>query len=119
MDVRLVGTNTVGKFYGSFVLTGRDASPPNNYAVVPVSLQYANADGFSDFRDGLTPDIPATENLLNPLPLGDVNDPLLSAALDDISGNVLVKTPTRLPYELLRDPYRLKKGNVLRSIDKP
>lgn len=116
MDVNLIGTNTVGKFYGSFVLTGQNETPPNNYAIVPVTLKYANADGFSDFRDGLLPDIQVTENLFQPFPLGDRDDPLLAAALQDITGTVPVAKPylPRPDYELLSDPVRLKKGNVFR-----
>lgn len=114
MDVRLVGTNTVGKFYGSFVLTGRDANPINDFAIVPVTLKYANSNGFSDFGDGLSPDIEATEDIFQPYPIGDINDPLIAAALADISGDVVsVKTQPFYPsYTLMEDPVALKKGNL-------
>ncbi|HET8864698.1 MAG TPA: S41 family peptidase [Gracilimonas sp.] len=92
MDVVLVGTPTFGKFYGSYVLTGLNSNPPNNYAIVPVVLKYANAVGFSDFGDGLAPDHVVEEDLFQSKPLGDPTDELLSKALELITGT---QTPPR------------------------
>lgn len=116
MDVYSIGENTFGKFYGSFVLTGDRANPVNNYAIVPVSLKYANALGVTDFRDGLEPDFPAEENIFDPFPIGDVNDPLLGTAIQHITEGVVPAKPFSarpLPYVLLPDPVELKKGNIM------
>lgn len=114
MEVISIGTSTFGKFYGSYVLTGMNRTPPHNYAIVPVTLKYANADGFSDFRDGLLPNYEVEEDLFDPFPIGDENDPLLSQALTLITGET--EPPAKLfsPYyfEKLPDKKRQKTGNV-------
>lgn len=116
MNVYGVGTNTFGKFYGSFVLTGDRANPPNNYGIVPVTLKYANANGVSDFREGLEPDFEVAENIFDPLPLGDVNDPLFGTAIEHITQGMVSAKPRALPpipFQLLPDPVEIRRGNIL------
>lgn len=114
-DVISIGTPTFGKFYGSYVLTGQNADPPNNYALVPVTLKYSNADGFSDFRDGLAPDHTVEENILNLTAIGDTTDVMLAKAIQLITGGEEPpgKVASSLLIEKLHDPIRLKRGNVL------
>ena len=45
-----------------------------------------NADGFFDYTAGLAPDIELSEDLTNLGVLGDINEPLLARALQEISG---------------------------------
>jgi C-terminal processing protease CtpA/Prc len=115
MDVISIGTPTYGKFYGSYVLTGMNASSPHNYAIVPVTLKYANADGFSDFRGGLIPEYEVEEDFRDPYPIGDENDPLLAQALSLITGETMppAKAYPPLDVEKLPDTKRLKTGNIL------
>ena len=93
MEVITVGSNTLGKYYGSFVITGTFQSPPVYYAILPVTLKYLNADQESDFIDGLKAQIGASENILSPKPLGDPTDPLLEAAISDILGEPVSAKP--------------------------
>ena len=93
MEVITVGSNTLGKYYGSFVITGTFQSPPVYYAILPVTLKYLNADQESDFIDGLEAQIGASENILSPKPLGDPTDPLLEAAISDILGEPVSAKP--------------------------
>lgn len=112
MDVYSIGENTFGKFYGSFVLTDNNS----DYAIVPVTLKYANALGVTDFRDGLEPDFAAQENIFDPYPLGDVNDPFFGTAIEHITqGTVSAKAKfvSPIPYESLPDPIKLRKGNIM------
>lgn len=92
IDVVHVGTQTVGKFQGS---TPRYDSPnferdhnrlntTHTYAMLPLILTVVNANGEGEYFDGLTPDIEVTEYINEMLPLGDPDEPLLQAALDDI-----------------------------------
>jgi C-terminal processing protease CtpA/Prc len=115
MGVIHIGENTFGKFYGSFVFTGDEATPPNNYGIVPVTLKYANSLGVTDFRDGLTPDYVVPDSLVtNPYDIGDVNDAMFKTAIDIITGNNTGPAkigPRR--YEMLPDWYKLKRGNIL------
>lgn len=115
MEVISIGTPTYGKFYGSYVFTGMNAKPPHNYAIVPVTLKYANADGFSDFREGLIPEYEVEEDFRNPYPIGDENDPLLAQALSLITGETMPPAKAYPPFdmEILPDTKRLKTGNIL------
>ncbi len=115
MEVISIGTPTYGKFYGSYVLTGLNLKVnPHNYAIVPVTLKYANADGFSDFRNGLTPEYEVEEDFRNPYPIGDENDPLLAQALSLITGETMppAKVYPPLDIEKLPDAKRLRTGNI-------
>lgn len=115
MDVISIGTPTYGKFYGSYVLTGMNADPKHNYAIVPVVLKYANADGFSDFRNGLIPEYEVEEDFRDPYPIGDQNDPLLAQALSLITGETVPPAKAYPPFDIkiLPDTKRLKTGNIL------
>jgi carboxyl-terminal processing protease len=86
MNVVMIGEPTFGKFYGSFVLFDQNDPPKHNWAIAPVVLKYANADGVTDFVNGLFPDIFILDNLLAAKPFGDLSDPMLAAALNIIAG---------------------------------
>jgi hypothetical protein len=53
----------------------------------PIVLKIGNVAGYTDFPDGLEPDILIKESLLNPGILGDINEPLLKIAIDQITGD--------------------------------
>ena len=92
INVVQVGDTTTGKFQASFLLY--DAPAPNfsrseanqthTYAMLPLVFKTANSVGNTDYIDGLFPDIDLNENYANLGVLGDENEPLLAAALDDI-----------------------------------
>ncbi|MCF6307198.1 MAG: S41 family peptidase [Flavobacteriaceae bacterium] len=94
INVMQVGGTTTGKFQASFLLY--DAPAPNfsrsqantghTYAMLPLVFKTANSVGFTDFVDGLDPDIEYLEDYSNLGVLGDVNEPLLATALNDIFG---------------------------------
>jgi C-terminal processing protease CtpA/Prc len=92
IDVVQVGDATTGKFQASFLLydapapgfSRSEANPDHTYAMLPLVFKTANANGNTDFVDGLMPDILIEEDYSNLGILGDVNEPLLAAALNDI-----------------------------------
>lgn len=90
MTVKVVGTNTNGKYTGSTTLKDLDengkVNPSHDYAMQPIIVKYANSLGVSDFVDGLAPDIKAEEDFAALLPFGDPNEDLLSVVLADIKG---------------------------------
>ncbi|MBC6998643.1 S41 family peptidase [Cytophaga sp. FL35] len=59
----------------------------NRWAIQPLLGRNENADGFSDFTNGLAPDIALDEDIRNLGILGDVNEPLLARALNEITGS--------------------------------
>lgn len=59
----------------------------NKWAIQPLLGRNENADGFSDYTSGLVPDIELEEDIANMGILGDLNEPLLARALDEITGS--------------------------------
>ncbi len=92
ITVKQIGTNTTGKNVGSFTITLKDwydyedITPEQDWAMQPIVLKIANSDGYSDYINGLQPDIEAEEDFRELLPFGDTNETLLKVALDDIRG---------------------------------
>ena len=93
IDVQHVGTKTVGKFQASTTLydspqltNKKNINPDHKYAVQPLIFKSSNADGVSDFVNGLTPDIEVIEYVNEYGPLGDPSEPLLAAAIAAITG---------------------------------
>lgn len=92
IDVVQIGETTVGKFQGSItVYDSEDFSrsavkPGHDYAMQPLIMKLANADGVSDYVDGLAPTIEMIENLANMGVLGEESEPYLARALEEITG---------------------------------
>ena len=94
IDVVQIGTNTRGKFQASFLLydapapnfSRSEANPGHTYAMLPLVFKTANASGFTDYTNGLIPDLELAEDYSNLGVLGNQNEPLLSAAISDIIG---------------------------------
>jgi len=94
IDVVQIGDNTTGKYQASFLLYDAPApnfsraqvNPNHTYALLPLVFQTANANGFTNFENGLVPDIPLDEDFANLGVLGNESEPLLAAALADIEG---------------------------------
>jgi C-terminal processing protease CtpA/Prc len=92
INMMQVGDTTTGKYQASFLLydapapnfSKSQANPGHTYAMLPLVFKTSNVLGFTDYADGLFPDIQLKENYTNLGILGDVNEPLLAAALNDI-----------------------------------
>jgi C-terminal processing protease CtpA/Prc len=91
-DVIQVGTATYGKCYGSITLDDWENPKRHNWAMQPIVIKYSNAEGLTDFVDGLDPDYFVQEYLLELAPFGSFEDPLLARALEDITGIAPVVT---------------------------
>lgn len=91
IDVIQVGTTTYGKYQASvtlydstdFSLNG--VNPSHNYALQPLVLKTLNSLGETDYYNGLNPDILAEEDSSNLGIIGNIDEPLLSIALGQIS----------------------------------
>lgn len=94
IEVIQVGATTTGKFQAS--TTFYDGPPPNFrrdeasishfYAIQPLIFTSANANGVTGFVDGIPPTVEFFEDLTNLGDLGEITEPLLEAALDEIFG---------------------------------
>ncbi len=99
VNVVQIGTKTVGKneFSITFVddlqngffydeTRENNINPKNQWAIQPLLGRNENAEGFSDYTNGLLPDHELREDLANMGILGDVQEPLLALALNVING---------------------------------
>ncbi|MCC4213114.1 S41 family peptidase [Leeuwenhoekiella parthenopeia] len=94
IEVKTIGTTTVGKFEASITLYDSDnfsrnddsLNPRHFYAIQPLVYTYENSAGTVGPPTGIIPDFELRENLTNLGVLGDENEPLLSLALDQILG---------------------------------
>ncbi|NAS30311.1 peptidase S41 [Flavobacteriaceae bacterium R38] len=101
IDVIQIGTQTRGKFQASItvfdseVINGesnfndfddRGITTSHNYAMQPLVLIEVNADGVSEFAQGLDPDLELREDFTNFGILGNPSEPLLARAIQEITG---------------------------------
>lgn len=99
IEVVHIGTTTVGKNQGSATFVDDpengnvydqeredNINPDNQWAIQPIIMLAENAEGFSDYYNGLLPDIEIEEDIENMGVLGDIDEPLLARALQEITG---------------------------------
>lgn len=86
MDVILIGDNTYGKNVGSITLS--DDKKRWKWGMQPIVLRTVNALGQSDYgtKDGFTPNFKVADNAIPFMQFGDVNETLLSVAIQQITG---------------------------------
>jgi len=105
MEVVLIGRQTVGKDEGSYTLYDsgepyfeKPTNPDQKIAIQPIVLKLVNKNDL-DYPDGFVPDYEVNE--LNYLesglsPLGSVDEPLLSKALEVITGQQQMAKTTEI-----------------------
>lgn len=86
MEVVQIGTTSYGKCYGSVTIDDWVNPKRHRWAMQPIVLKYANADGFTDFINGIDPDFLVPDKLLEAKPFGSLEDPMLAKALEEITG---------------------------------
>ena len=84
MTVTTIGSTTYGKNVGSITIT--DDTGKIKWGMQPIVFKSYNSAGQSDYSTGFTPNVEVDEPI-SLLPLGDINEPMLSEALFQISGN--------------------------------
>lgn len=110
MDVVTVGETTYGKYTGSITLKPEyyydkesEYSEFENWGLQPIVLRYANSQGITDFKEGFVPDIAVEDDLFSGIPLGNLQDPLVKAAIEDITGSQIVamkKARVEIPHTI-------------------
>ena len=121
IDVIHIGDFTVGKNQGSitvydYINDSRDKNPNHMYAMQPIVLKIGNVAGYTDFPNGLEPDIFIKESLLNPGILGDIEEPLLKIAIDQISGDAISIENNYLFKEISTPEDELKEKIIIDDI---
>ncbi len=95
IDVQHVGTKTHGKYTASVTLydspdfSGKNINPNHKWAMQPIVLKVSNAVGYSDFINGLQPDVTQEEDYKNLGVLGEETEPLLATCLQLIDNGTI------------------------------
>ncbi|MFC2129640.1 S41 family peptidase [Bacteroidota bacterium] len=115
MDVVKIGESTYGKCYGSITIEDTEEPRRHEWAMQPIVVKYTNADGYTDFLNGIPPDHEVQDYLFLAKPFGDITDPLLAKGLELITGVSPIATKAaarKVGYELLQDPVRDRKSSL-------
>ncbi len=125
IGVTTIGTKTYGKYTGSVTLydsenyTKENVNPDHFYAMQPIVLEYTNSIG-QNGKDGYDPDIERSENITDLGVLGDRNEPLLSTAIDNITGAAAKFEDSKIPvFELISNSKLFTPMADRLIIDKP
>ncbi len=130
-EVITVGDTTHGKYTGSITLMPEDIYQSssyyeeiNNWGIQPIVIRYANSVGVTDFKDGFAPDIPVADDLFDTKPLGDMEDPLFKAAIEDITGTTFTASKSAkipaIPHRMFdRGFSKFDKNKREALLDKP
>lgn len=93
MDVVIIGPeNTVGKYVGSITVRAEDTDY-DNWAMQPIVLKTANANGISDYSGGFAPEY-IVEDDFN-AELGTLDEDMFAAAIELITG-ISISDPARV-----------------------
>ena len=135
IDVIHIGTTTTGKneFSVTFVDDFENGNvyspdredkinPENQWAIQPLIGRNENANGFSEYTNGLIPNITLKEDLSNLGILGNMNEPLLAKAIAEITGITAKSDFTvDMPVELISSSkmFTKIKDNMFMDIKNP
>lgn len=93
MEIITVGDTTYGKYTASITLKPEDIYESaasfkdfENWGVQPIVIRFANSQGVTNFKNGFAPKYQVRDELLPALPLGDLTEPLLKKAVENITG---------------------------------
>jgi C-terminal processing protease CtpA/Prc len=96
MDVTLVGDDTYGKYTASTIIKPEyyytnvsDYTDFKDWGLMPIILRYANSLGITNFTNGFEPDFQVNDALLPAYPLGELTEPLLKKAVENITGETI------------------------------
>ena len=96
MDVVMVGDTTYGKYTGSITLKPENYYDSEieyrdfiNWGIQPIVFRFANSQGLTNFKNGFAPKYRVEDELLPAAPLGELTDPLLKKAVEDITGRTI------------------------------
>lgn len=125
IDVIQVGVATRGKFQASVTLYDSDnfgrqgADPGHTYAMQPLVLKSINSAGVTDYFDGFAPEIEISEDYTNLGIIGDPNEPMLKAALDDIRGTRSIQNYHTITLESIGSSNMYDANNERMYIETP
>jgi len=112
MDVTIIGGTTVGKAEGSIT---REDPENHTWAIQPIVLKAANANGETNFEEGFIPDFPVQDDFEHRL--GTIDEANLSLALDVIAGIGPARIGHKEKYQISPGARQMVSGQL--SVDRP
>ena len=91
IPVRTIGDKTLGKTVGMSVF---DGSKKHGWILSPVTFHVFNAQHKADYQDGILPDVNINEFNYPLAEFGDLKDPLLGKAIEEITGYSSLRSAT-------------------------
>ncbi|MDC1081257.1 S41 family peptidase [Flavobacteriaceae bacterium] len=119
INVVQIGDTTYGKNVASITLydyvdlNNRVKNPNHTYAMQPIVLKSANSADFSDYGNGLIPDVVLKERSTNLGTLGSTDEPLLALALSQINASRKYSFPKGKILESVADPELESNSNMI------
>ena len=119
INVVQIGDTTYGKnvasisLYDYVDLNNRVKNPNHTYAMQPIVLKSANSADFSDYGNGLIPDVVFKERSTNLGTLGSTDEPLLALALSQINASKKYSVPKGKILESVADPELESNSNMI------
>jgi len=107
ISVIQVGSTSRGKFQASVTLYDSDnfarngANTGHTYAMQPLVLRSLNSAGVTDYFGGFVPEIEISEDFSDLGTIGDPDEPLLKAAIDNILGNRSISKNNSIELETI------------------
>jgi carboxyl-terminal processing protease len=114
MTVTLIGDKTVGKNVGSIPIYDESNLAKNRWIMLPIVVKSFNSANQSNYSTGFIPDFTVEEGAIL-YPYGSDDDPLLSAAISQItggSGRTAIREPISRFGALLGTSRELRKGGL-------
>ena len=114
LNVIQVGEPTHGKYCGAALISpwidnkGNVDKEIENWALSMVIYKYANKNGLTDFKNGLTPTYDVEDDWSSRYPLGDERDPILAKAIEVITGIPVQFTRSSVPVPGKRLPAQMQ-----------
>ncbi len=120
MNIFIIGETTVGKNVGSFSIYD-EKDPENTWGMQPIVTKSFNSLDQSDYGTGFIPDIELIDNNLVKKELGDVNELLISRAIQEITGTI-ARSAQEPPQKIAEDIFsslETKRAYGMYTIDLP
>ncbi|MFO7621811.1 MAG: S41 family peptidase [Bacteroidales bacterium] len=117
MDVVRIGESTYGKYVGAWVMPDDD----KKWAMMPIVTKYANANGYTDFENGLAPDYEIKDDLFTARPFGDASDPMLAKAIELMTGQGMPSRKALVPdterfKQIVPERMRLRENLIIPQV---
>lgn len=111
IPVKTIGNKTVGKTVG---MTIYDETTKYGWVLAPITFRTYNAQHKADYEDGFLPDFKINEYEYKIVEFGDLNDPLLGKAIEEITGQPTLRSVSpKLDFNIQYQPGYTHLDNLL------